>query len=246
MGLFVCWSQRITVLGALPFLFVLPISRASADRILPATARAVDTARSGSGHAGALEAGVLAELNRLRADPQAYARGLNDFRRYYRANVVKVPGTDTFYETEEGVAPLDEAVDYLRHQAACDDYVASGPLGLAAADHGMEQSVDGAIGHAGADGSTPGDRVARRGGGRYVAEVITYGSTSPADVVRQLIVDDGVRDRGHRLILFAQEFRYAGVFCGPHPVYREICVVDLARTPDAQPRRFDGQQLAMR
>ena len=85
----------------------------------------------------------------------------------------------------------------------------------------------------------------RRGGGRYVAEVITYGSRTAADVVRQLVVDDGVPDRGHRTILFDPEFRFAGVACAPHPEYREACVVALARTPPARSRRA-GVQMASR
>lgn len=192
-----------------------------------------------------LEAQVLAELNRLRADPTGYAERLHRYRAYYHARLVSVPGEFADYETEEGVAPLDEAVRFLQHQAPSAPYADSELLGRAARDHGEEQAVDGAIGHEGADGSDPSDRVERRGGGRYVAEVITYGSRTAADVVRQLVVDDGVPDRGHRTILFDPEFRFAGVACAPHPEYGVACVVDLARTPDAH-SRWAPMQMASR
>jgi hypothetical protein len=52
--------------------------------------------------------------------------------------------------------------------------------------------------------------------------------------MRQLIVDDGVADRGHRSIVFSGELRYAGAACGPHPVYRTMCVIDLGVMPDGR------------
>ena len=53
------------------------------------------------------------------------------------------------------------------------------------------------------------------------------------DVIRQLIIDDGVADRGHRIVMFADHLRYAGVACGPHPEFGTMCVIDMADTPDA-------------
>ena len=108
-------------------------------------------------------------------------------------------------------------------------------LALAAGDHVREQGPRGATGHESADGMRPGARVVRRGGGQYVAETITYGPPSASEVVRQLIVDDGVKSRGHRRILYTAEYRYAGIGCGPHTRYGTMCVVDFGRKPDGQP-----------
>jgi len=49
-----------------------------------------------------------------------------------------------------------------------------------------------------------------------------------------LIVDDGVADRGHRTLVYSPELRYAGVSCGPHPIYRTVCVIDLGITADGR------------
>lgn len=190
-----------------------------------------------------LENDVLVELNRARADPAAYAAEIRSYGRYFQANLVFEPGRPTVI-TEEGVAPVDEAVAFLARQRQVGTLAGSRPLSMAAADHCTEQSADGAVGHASADGSGPGDRMRRRGGGEYVGEVITYGAVDAAGVVRQLIVDDGVSDRGHRMLVFADDIRFAGVSCGPHPVYRTMCVIDVARTSDGrpmvQPRRDFG------
>ena len=75
-------------------------------------------------------------------------------------------------------------------------------LAAAAADHAAEQGPRNETGHDGADGSGPGARVKRRGGGTYVGELISYGWAKPATVVRQLVIYDGVLSRGHRQAIF--------------------------------------------
>jgi uncharacterized protein YkwD len=47
-------------------------------------------------------------------------------------------------------------------------------------------------------------------------------------MVMQLIIDDGVKGRGHRKNTFIRGFTAAGVACGPHPRYKTMCVVDFA------------------
>lgn len=180
------------------------------------------------------EAQLLAELNLVRADPAVYAESLLRFRAFYQDKLIVVPGATVLIATAEGVAPVNEAIAYLRDQRPHSVLSPTGPLASAAADHCAEQAADGAVGHAGADGSNPGERVMRRGGGIYVSEVIAYGGATPTDIIRQLLIDDGVPDRGHRALLLADNVRFAGVSCGPHPVYHTMCVVDFARTPDGR------------
>jgi uncharacterized protein YkwD len=181
-----------------------------------------------------LETAVLAELNDARADPAAYARKLETYRTYFHAKMVRMPGLKVDIETEEGVAAVDETIGFLARQAPLGRLDTAVLLRAAAADHVAEQSATGATGHDSDDGSEPADRVKRRGGGPYVAEVIAYGPIDAADVVRQLIVDDGVADRGHRTVLFSPELRYAGVSCGSHLAYRTMCVIDMGMTADGR------------
>ncbi|PZU10136.1 CAP domain-containing protein [Sphingomonas sp.] len=180
-----------------------------------------------------LEKDVLAALNSARTDPTAYAGGLKTYRGFFKANVVTMPGNPVDFETVEGTVPVDEAITYLGGQPLLAPLAPAEILTAAAADHVAEQSVSGRTGHYGADGSAPGDRVMKHGGGPLVAEVIAYGAVDAADVIRQLVIDDGVPDRGHRTVLFAPRLRYAGVACGPHPEFKTMCVIDMADTPDA-------------
>jgi uncharacterized protein YkwD len=179
-----------------------------------------------------LEARILSTLNAVRADPGGFALALDGSRPLYHARLMVLPGRPERLLTQEGVSAVNEAIGFLDRQPRLGP-VANGPLlARAAADHVAEQRVNGAIGHYDRDGEGPGDRVRRHGGGEQVAEVITYGATDAADVVRQLVVDDGVPERDHRAILFDPRLHYAGVSCGTHPTYRTMCVIDMAMTSD--------------
>jgi len=61
-----------------------------------------------------------------------------------------------------------------------------------------------------------------------LAEEMSAGDMSAADLVRQMIIDEDVPDRGHRNDLLDPELKRAGVGCASHPTYGTICVVDLA------------------
>jgi len=175
---------------------------------------------------------VLEAMNLARTNPAAYAATLVRYKSFFQGNVYQMPGQKLPIKTNEGTAAVDEAVAFLQKQAALTPETPTKILADAAGDHTAEQRATGATGHNSADGSNPGDRVRKRGGGPYVAEVIAYGPADPVDMVRQLIVDDGVANRGHRVIIYSPELTFAGASCGPHPKFRTVCVVDLAMMPD--------------
>ncbi|NIJ08227.1 hypothetical protein FHS31_001844 [Sphingomonas vulcanisoli] len=210
---------------AVPFLALVLAATA-----LPANAA---TNPSFTGDINQLNADVLAAFNVARAQPTNYVETLMNYRGFFKANLVVIPGHNIDVETQEGTVPVDEAIEFLQTHAALKMLQPSEILQKAAADHVADQSRSGRTGHFDADGASPADRVIRHGGGKAVAEVIAYGAVDAEDVIRQLIIDDGVADRGHRVVMFADHLRYAGVACGPHPEFGTMCVIDMADTPDA-------------
>lgn len=175
-----------------------------------------------------LEREVLAELSLLRRDPPGYARFLTELRRHYRGTRIERPG-ETPIVTHEGVAAVDEAIAALKRTRPMGPLEPSWGLTLAAREHAADLGPNDKTGHAGLEGSTPQMRMERHGRwfGRS-GEVIAFGPTKGRDIVVQLLVDDGVPDRGHRTLMLEPAFAVAGVGVGPHLRYRMMCVVDLA------------------
>lgn len=181
------------------------------------------------------EEDVFIELNRFRSDPAAYTEYLRDYRpRFEGKLLIGADDGEIDIMTREGVAAVDEAIRELRHEKPLPTLEWSDALARAAADHVAVQSRSGAVGHY-TRGNGPGERMTARGGGPYVSEVITYGHHTPEGVVDQLLIDDGVSNRGHRFSLLRPTHRYAGVACGSHPVHRTMCVTLMSPTRDGSP-----------
>lgn len=187
-----------------------------------------------------LELAVLAEINRVRSDPRGFADELRAYRRTFEGRIAYPRGYPDGIQTSEGSAAVDDAIAYLDAQPPQLPLVRSSVLAQSVAALVIDQGVNGGVGHLGSDGRNPSSRTVAVGGGPYVGEVIAYGPPDAQSVVRQLIVDDGVPGRGHRILLFSARFRFGGATCGPHPKYRIMCAVDMSSTSDGQPVRMEN------
>lgn len=189
-------------------------------------ARRVSTAPDVSRELRDLERGVLAELNRARENPRAYAAMLDSMVGWYEGKLLRRPGAGIVFETVEGAPAVREASSALRRMASMPAFEHADGLSRAARDHVRDQGPRGRMGHRGGDGSSTADRVERHGKWRFVlSENIAYGPLDARGMVVGLIVDDGVPDRGHRRNIFDPRVRVAGVSCGEHKVYERMCVV---------------------
>jgi Cysteine-rich secretory protein family len=175
-----------------------------------------------------LELGIIAEMNRARLDPNAYSDSLRDWRRKFRGTKARIaPGF--FLQTKEGVAAVDEAIKVVENTGTVAKLHISDGLSRAARDHVLDQGKIGALGHTGSNSSNPFERINRYGRWQKSAgENISYGAETATAVVRDLIVDDGIPDRGHRHNVFRADYRMAGVACGYHKVYKVMCVISYA------------------
>ncbi len=183
---------------------------------------------------GGMNDEVLEELNYLRAEPSAYAAELDDFERRFDGRLVMGEDNEPDVMSNEGVRAVTEAARALRRVRPLVPVEHSALLAKAAGDLVRSQGVSGQTGHI-SNRKGPGDRVTARGGGPYVGEVIAYGVWSARNAIRQFVVDDGVAGRGHRKLLLLPNYRYAGVACGSHSVWRNMCVIVLSETRDGGP-----------
>jgi len=82
------------------------------------------------------------------------------------------------------------------------------------------------IGHIDSKGQAPTDRFKRNCDLSDGGENIAYGIMSARSAILQLIVDDGVPDRGHRLNIY-RNFTQVGLACGQFPDYGTITINDF-------------------
>jgi len=192
----------------------------------------IDTAANAT-YLGPTERQVIAEINKARTDPRAYARAyLEPLRAYYQGERLHYPGAIPIV-TQEGVAALDECIFALETMKPLAPLSPKPGLVQAAHDQVRDQGNTGYTGHAGSDGSTSESRVSRYGRwGVATGENIGYGHAQANRIVAALLVDDDVPSRGHRANLFEPKFRFIGVAVGPHPYFGHLCVMDFVGTYD--------------
>ena len=172
----------------------------------------------------ALEDGLVDEINRMRRDPGAYADILTHRLAFYDGRLYRKPGDPVSLQTREGAAAVQEAISVLRLTPSLPALRRSAGMSLGARDHVRDSGPTGRIDHAGSDGSQSWDRVSRYGTWRkLVSENMSFGPNNAQDIIAELLIDDGVSDRGHRHNLLNPEIHVLGVSCGTHATYGVMC-----------------------
>jgi uncharacterized protein YkwD len=181
------------------------------------------------------EKDVILEMNKARADPKKYAElYIKPMLQYnwggpFGANSYLAPGETVYTSTKEGKNGIQSCINDLSKRQSMSPLLPAEGLFLAAKDHANDTGSKGITGHTGSDGSSMGQRINRYGkwdGG--AGENISYGHNIGRDIVVQLLVDDGVSNRGHRNNILNKSFKYAGGAIGSHSGFTYLCVIDYA------------------
>ncbi len=61
----------------------------------------------------------------------------------------------------------------------------------------------------------------------YVGENIHYGSDNALQIVMELLIDDGIKDVGHRRNILSKNFVFASASMQPHKRYKQNCVIEF-------------------
>merc|ERR1711998_281894 len=93
--------------------------------------------------------------------------------------------------------------------------------------------AEGVASHSGSDGATSWERQTRYGQWLGASgECLWYGRlgswVDAKSIIDDLVVDDGVPSRGHRLAVFDERYNMAGVATGDHKAYGNMVAIELA------------------
>lgn len=171
-----------------------------------------------------IENELIEQHNILRTDPKSYIPKLEQCLNLFHENVYHQPGEDPL-QTYEGVAAVEEAIDFLNEQEPMPALKLKTEISNACRDHVNDIGPKGLTTHEGSDGSNISERLEK-----YCewdgacAENIDFGFKKAENIIINLLVDDGVSERFQRKNLFHPDLKYIGAAVGPHKNYG-ICAV---------------------
>lgn len=172
-----------------------------------------------------LQEDVFIEQNKLRNDPQSYIEKLKDRKSLMKGDVIYRP-SDVPIQTYEGNSAIDEAIDYLQNSKDVGSLKYDANLCKAALDLINDIGPKGQVTHEGSNGYYVSERIEQYTEWDVLcSESIQFTGKSAEEILIDLLVDDGIKERAHRFNIFNPHASYVGVGCGVHKMYGTMCVI---------------------
>ena len=170
-----------------------------------------------------LENEILQEINLLRTNPENYLSKLRDSLKYFKDKIYHCPDEDPI-QTYEGASAVNDAINFLKNQKPVHELTLNKDISQACKDHVDDIGPKGLTTHEGSNGSNIGLRIEKYcEWDGVVAENLDFGFKKAENILLNMIIDDGVKERFQRLNLFNPDFNLVGIAVGPHKDYG-ICV----------------------
>ena len=168
---------------------------------------------------------VIAESNRIRTNPKAYIPILEGYLKNFDGNLLTLPDKHEILETEEGPRAYKEAIEFLKNQKPINVIEYDEEASKVALEYSkfLSNSKEGQV----EDENQIEQRVEKYLDYDYsISENIDFGGSTGIEVIVNLLVDDGVKNRTHRENLFSDKYEYYGVGVFEHPDYDFCTVID--------------------
>merc|ERR1719463_893199 len=147
-------------------------------------------------------------------------------RSCYEGNILTYPESGIQLETVEGKEALEDCLQDLMNASPLPVLMHSQAIGRACQKHLADLQDNDFCSHIGTDGSTPEERLQKYGEHReQCGENIVFGMKHPKEIIYQMLIDDGVPERGHRANLLNMDFHFVGGAFGRHASAETAAVV---------------------
>ena len=166
--------------------------------------------------------------NEIRTSPSSYISKLKEIMPYFKDEIYHHP-LEGIMTTYEGVDAIEEAIQYLKSMNPVEELIYSEEISKACRDHIMDIGPKGLTDHIGSDGSNITDRIEKYcEWDGMVAENLDFGFKEGSNILMNMVVDDGVKERCQRRNMFNKEFKYIGIGVGPHKTFGIGVVIGYA------------------
>jgi hypothetical protein len=172
---------------------------------------------------------IFTEQNRVRTDPSSYIEKLERAKNFFRDKIFRHPA-EIPIETYEGIDGITNAINFLKTQEPLSELKYSEELSNAAKDHATDIGSKGLSSHEGSDGNGICERVEK-----YIewdgaiAENLDFCYKFAENIVMNLIIDDGSKEKHQRSHLFNKDFNFCGVGCDKHKSFKICSVIIYAK-----------------
>ncbi len=189
----------------------------------------VDSLNTGAsaGYLNDDEKNLILAMNLIRYDPPKYSRMyIYPKLQYFSGTAFNFPGRTTL-RTKEGLEAVRELYLELLKAESMPIFYPSRGMCRASRDHAIYMKNTGATSHQGQGGMS--DRVSKYG--QWVsglAENLQWGTSNAHDAIVSLMVDDGIKSRGHRRNMMNPSYTKVGVAVEEHPRWRISYVINYA------------------
>eukprot|EP00011_Vannellida_sp_DIVA3-517-6-12_P007820 CAMPEP_0114616536 /NCGR_PEP_ID=MMETSP0168-20121206/6736_1 /TAXON_ID=95228 ORGANISM="Vannella sp., Strain DIVA3 517/6/12" /NCGR_SAMPLE_ID=MMETSP0168 /ASSEMBLY_ACC=CAM_ASM_000044 /LENGTH=405 /DNA_ID=CAMNT_0001827651 /DNA_START=26 /DNA_END=1239 /DNA_ORIENTATION=+ len=179
---------------------------------------------------GPWESALFEELNRARTAPAAVAQELEQLKACYDGVMYHIPGTNKVMRTQEGIAALNHAVQWMaKRQPLPPLRRISEGLSRGAYDLVVDNGSRGLVSNALSDGTTAQQRFVRYGQWKgKVGENICFNMADPRQILYQWLIDDGNGNRPNRSSVMDAQFTTVGIAQGPHTAHGNMVVCTFA------------------
>jgi uncharacterized protein YkwD len=170
---------------------------------------------------------ILNEINTARTNPQKYIQYLEDYKKLFKGNIAYFPNS-VMLATNEGTAAVDDAINYLKSLPLLKPYIFSTGLNKVVGLHMKDLVENPTLSHKSKDGSDLYTRLTRVGSvdGNY-AENITFKAETARAVVLTMLIDDGVKSRGHRKNILSPTHKVVGIAFAKGKPGDNLCIVNF-------------------
>ena len=169
---------------------------------------------------------VLELINKVRNNPLLLLKNLEQMLPKFKGKIYRPSPFCKKKTTKEGINAVIEAINHLKTQKSVPSLNESFGIQLAAEIHCKDIGITGDNSHKGQNGSKLNNRIENFGDFKgKSAENLIFNYFHPIEIVLQQLIDDGFPDRERRNNIFNPDFKFIGIMCGEHGVFKHCCVV---------------------